>query len=86
MKKINNRSFLLIHSSIYAIFAIGLFFFPNLLWPNYGVQLNDQYSVFLSQHNSIFLGGIAILTYSVILSIKVFWLKSYSEVCFGLIV
>ncbi|MGZ2369326.1 hypothetical protein ACXR6G_06040 [Ancylomarina sp. YFZ004] len=61
MKKINNRSFLLIHSSIHAIFAIGLFFFPKLIWPNYGVQLNDQYSVFLSQHNSIFLGAIAIL-------------------------
>lgn len=63
MKKINNRSFLLIHSCIYALFAIGLFFVPELLWPNYGLQLNDQYSVFLSQHNSIFLGGIAILGY-----------------------
>ena len=63
MKKINNRTFLLIHSSIYAIFAIGLFFFPTLIWPHYGVQLNDQYSVFLSQHNSIFLGGIAIIGY-----------------------
>jgi len=61
MEKISNPYFLLIHSSIYAIFGIGLFFCPTLLWPNYGVQLNDQYAVFLSQHNSIFLGGIAII-------------------------
>jgi len=53
----------MVHSSIYAIFAIGLFFLPEIIWPNYGVQLNDQYSIFLSQHNSIFLGGIAILGY-----------------------
>lgn len=63
MKKISNRHFLLIHSSIYAIFGIGLFFCPNLLWPSYGVQLNDQYAVFLSQHNSIFLGGIATISF-----------------------
>ncbi|EOG1938715.1 hypothetical protein ACK43E_003502 [Vibrio fluvialis] len=25
----------------------------------YGVQINDQYALFLSQHTSIFLGGIA---------------------------
>ncbi|RKE03218.1 hypothetical protein [Marinifilum flexuosum] len=61
MKKISNSTFLKVHSSIYAIFAIGLFLFPKLIWPNYGVQLNDQYSTFLSQHNSIFLGGIAII-------------------------
>lgn len=33
------------------------------MWPLYGVELNDKYAVFLSQHNSIFLGGIAILSY-----------------------
>ncbi len=29
------------------------------MWPIYGVQINDQYALFLSQHTSIFLGGIA---------------------------
>lgn len=61
MKKISNNLFLKAHSFVYAIFAIALFFLPHMLWPNYGVELNDRYSVFLSQHNSIFLGGIAIL-------------------------
>ena len=36
-----------------------VFFFPTLLWPYYGLQINDHYALFLSQHNSIFLGGIA---------------------------
>ena len=31
------------------------------MWPIYGVEINDQYAHFLSQHNSIFLGGIAML-------------------------
>jgi len=61
MKKINNRTFLIVHSSIYAIFAIVLFFLPQIMWPAYGLHLNDKYAIFLSQHNSIFLGGIAIL-------------------------
>ncbi|WP_282127046.1 hypothetical protein [Marinifilum flexuosum] len=61
MKKINNRTFLIVHSSIYAIFAIALLFLPQIMWPVYGLQLNDKYAIFLSQHNSIFLGGIAIL-------------------------
>jgi dolichyl-phosphate-mannose--protein O-mannosyl transferase len=42
---------------------LGLFFIPNLLWPNYGLELNDKYSVFLSQHTTIFLGGIAIISF-----------------------
>lgn len=29
------------------------------MWPIYGVSINDQYALFLSQHTSIFLGGIA---------------------------
>ena len=57
----SNKTFLTIHSVIYASFAIALFFLPSLLWPLYGVQLNDQYAHFLSQHNSIFLGSIAII-------------------------
>lgn len=61
MKKINNRTFLIVHSSIYAIFAIALLFLPQVMWPVYGLHLNDKYAIFLSQHNSIFLGGIAIL-------------------------
>ncbi|UWQ91619.1 hypothetical protein K3727_02045 [Rhodobacteraceae bacterium M382] len=55
------RTFLTVHSTIYAVFAFALFFLPGFLWPNYGVELNDRYAWFLSQHNSIFLGGIAIL-------------------------
>lgn len=57
----STKVFLTIHSIIYAFFAVALFFLPALLWPMYGVQLNDQYALFLSQHNSIFLGGIAII-------------------------
>lgn len=61
MKKMTNKRFLNIHSSIYAIFALGLFTIPHVLWPIYGLELNDKYSVFLSQHTSIFLAGIAII-------------------------
>lgn len=53
------KKFLNIHSTIYLIFAFVLFFIPDQLWPIYGVQINDQYGRFLSQHTSIFLGGIA---------------------------
>ena len=56
------RTFLTLHGAIYAVFAVALFVVPGLLWPNYGVELNDRYAVFLSQHNSIFLGGIAIIS------------------------
>ena len=59
----SNKIFITIHSVIYASFAVALFFLPTLLWPLYGVQLNDKYALFLSQHNSIFLGGIAIIGY-----------------------
>ena len=61
MKNMSNSKFLTIHSTVYALFAIGLFVIPGVLWPNYGLQLNDKYAVFLSQHTSIFLGGIAII-------------------------
>jgi len=61
MKNMSNSKFLSIHSTVYTLFAIGLFVIPNVLWPNYGLQLNDKYAVFLSQHTSIFLGGIAII-------------------------
>ena len=57
----NSKIFLIAHSIIYVFFAVALFFLPDLLWPLYGVQINDQYARFLSQHNSIFLGGIAII-------------------------
>jgi hypothetical protein len=33
------------------------------MWPVYGVQINDQYALFLSQHTSIFLGGIAAVSF-----------------------
>ncbi|MGR5138978.1 hypothetical protein [Vibrio jasicida] len=54
-----NRTFLTVHSVIYTVFAFALFFVPTMMWPVYGVQINDQYALFLSQHTSIFLGGIA---------------------------
>jgi len=57
-----NRTFLTTHGAIYALFAIALFFIPTILWPNYGLQVNDEYALFLSQHNSIFLGGIGIIS------------------------
>jgi len=55
----NNKQFLTIHGGIYTVFAIALFFIPSLMWPMYGVEINDQYAYFLSQHTSIFLGGVA---------------------------
>ncbi|NVO57941.1 hypothetical protein HW561_19260 [Rhodobacteraceae bacterium B1Z28] len=58
-----NKTFLTAHGVIYMFFALALFFAPAILWPNYGLQLNDQYAVFLSQHNSIFLGGIGIISF-----------------------
>lgn len=57
----SNKLFLTIHSTIYVFFAAALFFLPSQIWPIYGLQVNDQYAYFLSQHNSIFLGGIAII-------------------------
>lgn len=57
----SNKTFLTIHSMIFALFAIALFVSPALLWPMYGVEINDRYAYFLSQHNSIFLGGIAVI-------------------------
>ncbi|HCE4671771.1 hypothetical protein HJ114_01315 [Vibrio parahaemolyticus] len=54
-----NRTFLTVHGVIYTVFAFVLFFVPTMMWPMYGVQINDQYALFLSQHTSIFLGGIA---------------------------
>ncbi|AWG81744.1 TPA: hypothetical protein KDY89_001220 [Vibrio parahaemolyticus] len=54
-----NRTFLTVHGVIYTVFAFTLFFVPTMMWPMYGVQINDQYALFLSQHTSIFLGGIA---------------------------
>jgi glucose dehydrogenase len=54
-----NRTFLTVHGVIYTLFAFALFFVPTMMWPMYGVQINDQYALFLSQHTSIFLGGIA---------------------------
>ncbi|ASI94056.1 hypothetical protein [Vibrio rotiferianus] len=54
-----NRTFLTVHGVIYTVFAFALFFVPTMMWPMYGIQINDQYALFLSQHTSIFLGGIA---------------------------
>ncbi|KZN64978.1 hypothetical protein [Pseudoalteromonas luteoviolacea] len=54
----SNKTFLTIHGGIYLVFALALFFLPTLVWPMYGVEINDKYSYFLSQHTSIFLGGL----------------------------
>ncbi|KIE22041.1 membrane protein [Vibrio sinaloensis] len=54
-----NRQFLTLHGSIYTVFAFALFFLPTMMWPMYGVEINDRYAYFLSQHTSIFLGGVA---------------------------
>lgn len=58
----NNKTFLTAHGAIYTVFAFALFFMPNMMWPMYGVEINDQYAYFLSQHTSIFLGGIAAIS------------------------
>jgi hypothetical protein len=57
------KTFLTIHSTVYFIFAFSLFFTPTLLWPLYGLEINDKYALFLSQHNSIFLAGIGIVAF-----------------------
>ena len=58
----NNKSFLTLHGVIYTLFAFALFVLPNTIWPLYGVKVNDQYAYFLSQHTSIFLGGMAAMS------------------------
>ncbi|WP_029203752.1 hypothetical protein, partial [Vibrio cyclitrophicus] len=59
----NNKTFLSLHGIIYAGFAFALFFLPTVMWPMYGVEINDKYAYFLSQHTSIFLGGISAITW-----------------------
>ncbi len=55
----NYKTFLSLHGAIYSVFALVLFFLPTLVWPMYGLEINDKYAYFLSQHTSIFLGGLA---------------------------
>ncbi|KOO14931.1 hypothetical protein AKJ18_07920 [Vibrio xuii] len=57
-----NKAFFTLHGSIYTVFAFALFFIPSIMWPMYGVEINDQYAYFLSQHTSIFLGGMAAIS------------------------
>lgn len=57
-----NKTFLTLHGAIYTSFALALFFVPSFLWPMYGVEINDQYAYFLSQHTSIFLGSVAAIS------------------------
>lgn len=57
-----NKAFFTLHGSIYTAFAFALFFIPSLMWPMYGVEIKDQYAYFLSQHTSIFLGGMAAIS------------------------
>jgi len=58
----NYKTFLTLHGGIYFVFAIALFFLPTLIWPMYGVEINDKYAYFLSQHTSIFLGGLGAIS------------------------
>lgn len=58
-----NKTFLTLHAIIYMVFAFALFFTPSILWPIYGVEINDEYALFLSQHNSIFLGGVSLISF-----------------------
>lgn len=58
-----HNPFFIFHGSIYAIFALGLFFLPIVIWPLYGLEINDQYAYFLSQHTSIFLGGLSAVSF-----------------------
>jgi len=55
----NYKTFLSLHCAIYSVFALVLFFLPTLVWPMYGLEINDKYAYFLSKHTSIFLGGLA---------------------------
>lgn len=57
-----NKTFLTFHGCIYLIFSLALFFIPTIIWPMYGVEINDKYAYFLSQHTTIFLGGIAAIS------------------------
>lgn len=59
----SNKHFFTLHSVIYALFAVALFVIPSIIWPMYGLEVNDQYAYFLSQHTSIFLGGIAAVSW-----------------------
>lgn len=58
----NNKTFLTAHGTIYTVFALALFFVPTLMWPMYGLEINDRYAHFLSQHTSIFIGSIAAIS------------------------
>lgn len=57
-----NKTFLTFHGCIYLIFSLALFFIPTIIWPIYGVEINDKYAYFLSRHTTIFLGGIAAIS------------------------
>ncbi|WP_028110579.1 hypothetical protein [Ferrimonas futtsuensis] len=59
----SSKQFLTFHSVVYGFFALALLLVPVQLWPLYGLEIADGDALFLSQHNSIFLGGIAALTW-----------------------
>lgn len=58
-----SKQFLTFHSVVYGFFAVALLLIPLQLWPLYGLEIADGDALFLSQHNSIFLGGLAALTW-----------------------
>ena len=58
-----SKQFLTFHSIVYGFFALALLLIPLQLWPLYGLEIADGDALFLSQHNSIFLGGLAALTW-----------------------
>lgn len=57
----NIKTFLIIHSAVYGLFAIGLFAVPELIMRLFGVEINDPFVLFLAQDASVFLAGIAVL-------------------------
>lgn len=59
----DSKTFLIIHGVIYIAFSIALYLVPEFLWPMYGVELNDKYAYFLSQHTSIFLAGVGLISW-----------------------
>lgn len=60
-KFMTTRTFLIIHSIIYTLFAVGLFATPALMLRMFGVEHDDPFIIFLVQDNSVFLAGIAVL-------------------------
>ena len=50
-----NKTLLVIHAVIYEVFAILLFFFPDLMWPLYGVEIKRSIrTIFITAQQHLF--------------------------------